>query len=136
MIDEMYEGDTIHLKFDFSEFKLPKDPDITFVIEVGDDVFIKKEVSKTGVVTLYEEDTIGLNGVYPCELRLNTKGQTLVFWQRYIRIRNSITITDEYKDYTSGGKKYALIVDRLTALENTEGMLIEAITESEIEKLF
>ncbi len=135
MIKEMYEGDTLTLDLDLSSYNIPDNPNLTFIIDLGELGHLKKQVGLDGVVLLTEQETVGLDGIYPCELRLNNSGKTKVYWQKYISIKNSITVDSDYKGYEIINSKYVEIIERIQSLE-TDDNSVTAITLDEIDKLF
>ncbi len=127
MIKAVYEGDTILIKIDLSDHNLPLNPNLTFAVDIGDGQIIKKPIDVGGTVTFYEKDTLGLDGIYPCEIRLNNKGMTKVLFQDVIEIRNSITVSGE-PICQSGESSSGEVTDEVND--------IVAISNKEIEVLF
>ncbi len=136
MIKEMYEGDTLKIDLEFCTHELAEFKDLSFIVDVGNGCYIKKSVDSKGIIELSEKDTIGLDGVYPCEIRENYKGNTKVIWQKLIKIKNSITVDETYETYKPSNAKYIEIIDRLSELESRNGIDIQAISIDEIDKLF
>ncbi len=132
MAYNMYEGDSVILNINLAGHNLPPDADLTFVIDIGDGKVIKKKIGADGVVKLAEKETLGLDGMYLCEIRLNNKGMTKVLYQDYIKISDSITIDgvpiteDNTEDDTieAGSTVDDCVVD------------IEPISDEDIERLF
>ncbi len=129
MIKTVYEGDTILINVDLSGKNLPTNPKLTFVVDIGNGKIIQKIIDSNGRIKLSEKDTLGLDGVYPCEIRLNNAGMTKVLWQDTIKVKNSLTVSGEPTS---------------TPIENTEGGsevgngvgTVEAISNAEISFLF
>ncbi len=95
LIKDFYEGDTLILHVDLSGHNLPDNPDVTFVLDIGNGKVIKKTIGSDGVIKLSERDTLGLDGVYCYEIRVNNAGLTKVLLQSYLRINDSITVSGE-----------------------------------------
>ncbi len=130
MLAEIYEGDSVVLRINLEGHNLPPNTDLSFVIDIGDGKVIKKKIGTDGVVKIAEKETLGLDGTYLCEIRLNNSGMTKVLYQDLIKIADSITVdgvpiaSEETGNTTGGGTVDDCVAD------------IEPISDEDIERLF
>ncbi len=127
---KMYEGDSVILSINLEGHNLPPNADLTFTMDIGDGKVIKKKIGTDGIVKIAEKETLGLDGMYLCEIRLNNEGMTKVLYQDLIKIADSITVdgvpiaSEEIADTTGGSSVDNCVAD------------IQPISDEDIERLF
>ncbi len=121
----IYEGDKYSIML-----KLPRkligidNLDIVLLIKIDEKTAIKKpcEVDNSLVIaTLLEEDTIGLDGIYPYEIRLNNISP-MVLEQDDIRIKSSLVVDENFVPRKNDHIDIRGIDERLKNVEKSTGL--------------